>query len=985
MVGAPPEDDAPLDLEAARLRARMRANLFGKPAESVQLGRFEVVRLLGSGAMGVVYEVVDPRSGNHLALKTVRSHHPRILSLFKKEFRALTRVMHPNLVALHELGRAGQHFFFTMELVRGARLLRYLWGCDEAPAGAEGPRPSPVLDFERLRACFSQLAAAVAALHEAGKLHRDIKPSNVMVTTEGRVVLMDLGFVSEQGASILDSTQGSMVVGTPAFMPPEQARGERLAEAADWYCVGATLYQALTGLPPFGDVGVVEAMLLKETGAPPSPRLLALGIPGDLAELCVALLQPDPAARPREPEVLARLHAAPWGRAAMPASVSSMPPGTSSGFVGRGLELRGLAAASAAARPHGGRPGRLEVVQVRGPAGIGKSALLACFVERLRADPARPRVVRARCSPRDAVPFQAIDGLVDALARHLRQLPVEEAAGLLPADPAALVGLFPVLSQVPALAAVRPLTVAGEAGRAAAFAGLRALLQRFAAAHPLVLWIDDLHWGDLESSQRLTALMAPPEPPGLLLLLSYRTEEAEESPGLAGLAGLAGLGGHVLTLAPLGASEAAGLAAALLGEAATPLLATRLAEESGGSPLWIRELVRLRGAVADHELTLSDLVRHARSSLDPPAQELLGLMASCRGALPLALARAVGVAASTLHSAVPALVGARLVRIVVTAEGEGIAPWDGRIRELLLAELDGAARRQLHKRLAEGLGRREGAAALPVIDHLRGAGELVAGRSLAMAAAAYEEAAGRLGEARPLLRLAYELGQEDAASRAILGRLAAAHLAVGEPLAAASLLESLARGGEGEEAISQQLAAAKILLEMGEIGRGRPLLDAALRALGLSASDAPSGALGSLLRRGALRLRGRRFRARTAAQVATSELLQVDALAVLASTAPMWLPERAAEAQERHLGAALRAGEPLRIARALVFEARAAAREPRRRGAAAGLLAAAEAAAAASSERSLALYSEVIALVAAQRGEGGGGADGEARGSGRSW
>ncbi|MCA9661451.1 MAG: serine/threonine protein kinase, partial [Myxococcales bacterium] len=268
---------SPRDIEAARLRARMREAVFKRPAEKVRIDRFEIVRRLGAGAMGLVYEVTDPRTGGHLALKTVRTHNPRALALFKREFRSLARVTHPNLVSLYELGRDDNTFFFTMELIRGVTLLRYLWGSDEPPPGRDQLPASPILDFDRLRGVLSQLAAGVAALHDAGKLHRDIKPTNVMVTADGRVVLMDFGFVTDQLGSMLESTQGSLVVGTPAFMPPEQSRAERLGAAADWYSVGATLYLALTGQPPYSGLSAAEILLSKETEPPAHPRLLARG------------------------------------------------------------------------------------------------------------------------------------------------------------------------------------------------------------------------------------------------------------------------------------------------------------------------------------------------------------------------------------------------------------------------------------------------------------------------------------------------------------------------------------------------------------------------------------------------------------------------------------------------------------------------------------------------------------------------------------
>ncbi|MCA9556822.1 MAG: serine/threonine protein kinase, partial [Myxococcales bacterium] len=190
---------------------------------------------------------------------------------------------HPNLVTLYELGRAGQRYFFSMELVRGIPLQRYLWGLelpDTSDLAAQTPEASqsltalsisPVTDFARLRDVFGQLCAGVSALHQAGKLHRDIKPSNALVTGSGRVVLMDFGFVSEQGQGALESTHGNMVVGTPAFMSPEQARAAPPSPTSDWYSVGAALYMVLTGQPPFFGLNLADMMQAKQTRLPIAP------------------------------------------------------------------------------------------------------------------------------------------------------------------------------------------------------------------------------------------------------------------------------------------------------------------------------------------------------------------------------------------------------------------------------------------------------------------------------------------------------------------------------------------------------------------------------------------------------------------------------------------------------------------------------------------------------------------------------------------
>src|SRR5262249_4093322 len=270
----------------------MRAWKEGLPAPAGHLheedfpgtARFELEQRLGAGDFGAVYRAWDRKRHRVVALKTLSPSNADALYRLKREFRSLTDLSHPNLVRLHELFSEGAVWFFTMEFVDGVNFLDFV-----RPPASDA---SPAVDERRLRAALVQLAEGVFALHLARRLHRDLKPSNVLVTPEGSLRILDFGLIADLWSS--PSDQSSHVVGTPTYMAPEMGTREPLPEASDWYGVGTMLYEALTGRLPFTG-GFFDILTEKRSSPAPSPRAAAgASVPGDLDELCTALLQPDP-------------------------------------------------------------------------------------------------------------------------------------------------------------------------------------------------------------------------------------------------------------------------------------------------------------------------------------------------------------------------------------------------------------------------------------------------------------------------------------------------------------------------------------------------------------------------------------------------------------------------------------------------------------------------------------------------------------------
>ncbi|MGV3620644.1 MAG: serine/threonine-protein kinase PknK, partial [Archangium sp.] len=479
--------------------------------------RYEIVRELGAGGMGVVYEAIDrERDGRRVALKVLQRQDPDSLSRLKREFRALADVRHPNLAALYELSVDGDVWFFSLELIDGVDFMSWVRPHQQvsrdAPTAELGvtvrsPGASDEFEASRLESAFRQLVAGVAFLHSQGRLHRDLKPSNVLVTKEGRVVILDFGLVLElEGAP--ESDDGS-IVGTAAYMAPEQAGSGVIGAAADWYAVGVMLFQALTGRVPFDGIGV-QVLLDKQRRPSPSPRDFVPTLPPELDALCAGLLRRETAERFGAPELQRRF-----------GGETRSTPRLEAGFVGRDAELDVLRESLKESRA-----GAPVVVTLTGVSGVGKSALVRRFVTEVDGV-----VLQGRCYERESVPYKALDSVIDALVRHLSTLSSEKVDALLPRDAAALVRMFPVLGKVRAFrdAPLRDVKEATELRRRAVHA-LRELLGRIGDRSPLVVVIDDAQWGDADSAQVLQELIHGSDAPPVLAVLVFTAREPNEVP-----------------------------------------------------------------------------------------------------------------------------------------------------------------------------------------------------------------------------------------------------------------------------------------------------------------------------------------------------------------------------------------------------------------------------------------------------------------------
>ena len=875
--------------------------------------------------MGVVYEADDRDRGTRVALKTLYASSAEDVFRIKHEFRALQDLQHPNLIRYGELFEESGLWFFTMELLPGVDFLSHVrpaarFARADPTARAEDvsveaipapPEATGGADEAKLRAGLVQLAAGLDALHAAGKVHRDVKPSNVRVTPEGRVVLLDFGLVADRADE--EQVAAGDVVGTAAYMAPEQAASKAVGPAADWYSVGVMLYEALTGRLPFAGTGL-EIMTDKQRAEPTRPAELVPGMPADLDTLCRDLLRYDPGQRPDGSGVLARLRSEPAPRSAGSPSVSG-----ASFFVGRRIQLEVLSSACVEVRR-----GETTGILVEGESGVGKSALVRHFVEGLRADDPRAVVLQGRCYEREAVPYKGFDGIIDALARYMRQIASNDAAALLPANAGLLPQVFPVLGRVDAIAqAPRPRAGAIDPQelRARVFAALRDLCAKLAERATLVLAIDDLQWADADSFALLGEIMRPPQAPALLLIATRRPlgdgtpDPAQALPNL-----------KRLPLGRLQEAEAEALASSLLHRAGGHLAmsASSFALEAKGHPLFIDELIRHAAqGTADRPLQLDDALWARISGLDAPTRELLELVAVAGG--PLAQetgADALAVGFDDFDRRLSVLRVANLARSTGSRRTDRVEAYHDRVREAVLAHLGGEIRRRWHERLARTLEGSGHADPELLAEHWQGAGDLERAVRHTEAAAQRSVDALAFDRAARLYRRVLELRPGDAAQRrTVHERLGAALVNAGRGAEAAEAFLAATTGATAAEALELRRRAAEQLLRSGHIDEGLAAVRNVLAQVGMSLTESPRAALaGLLVRRARLRLRGFGFRERDTSQVSAEELTRVDVCWSVAAGLAVADPLRGADFQTRNLLLALRAGEPYRVARALAME-----------------------------------------------------------------
>jgi hypothetical protein len=663
--------------------------------------RYVPEAVLGRGGAGEVFRVRDKVGGGAVALKrlAVAEGHPRRFDLalqFEREYHTLAQLAHPNIVAVHDYGMADGAPYYTMELLDGSDV-----------------RELSPMPWRRACQLLCDVAGALALLHSRRLVHRDLTPRNVRCTGDGRAKLIDFGAMAAMGRC-------QQVIGTPAYAAPELVNNQELDARADLYSLGALAYFALTGQHAFRARHFHE---LRDAwrSRPLPPSAFARDIPAELDVLVIALLNPDPAARPSSTaEVLARLHAL-SGQRTLETTATAHAYLTTPTLVGRSEELLAIRKRMLRAVRGAGSS-----VLIQGTAGTGRSRLLAALA--LEAKLAGALVVTANasdCAPDD---YALLRALVDELMAAAPE--VARATALAQPHAQALGRLLPALGlsdmpQSPAELDLAEIVVQW--------------LLDIARNQALCVAVDDLPRGDAASVALVARLAVRSH--GRALCVAATAESERNHALQRALDQLAEAGGRVV-LQPLARSDSEALLRSVFGD--VPNLSTVVAfahELSGGRPgscmelaqhLVDRGIARFAHGAWSLPYRLDDLALPSSyeqalelrfAALGACARELAQLLSQVVALLPPVLSDYLELLAprfstKDVFAAIDELVRAQLVR----KTGEGYALRDATRRAIVERSLPPESRRMLHLALAQHYKRRSDAESFAA-HHLLKAGE----------------------------------------------------------------------------------------------------------------------------------------------------------------------------------------------------------------------------------------------------------------------
>ena len=525
-------ESPPVELPTTDLSSTTLDSSQSEPIRSQEIGPYKVISHIGRGGMGEVYLAQDARLGRRVALKLLRAELTRNkdrLRRFQQEARAASALNHPNILTVYEVGKSDGIHFIATEYVAGETLRQRLAGRKMEPADA--------LDIA------IQVAGALSAAHQAGIVHRDIKPENIMLRSDGYVKVLDFGiakFFEKTGSHHtgdfeattveLINTEPGMVIGSPNYMSPEQARGLPVDVRTDIFSLGVVLYEMIAGSAPFAGRTASDVIALILTTEPLPLLRHSSEAPDQLQRIVsrsmakerddrydnIVDLALDLKGLKQDLEFNARLKSSDRGEQVVAKEQAMVGPEPHT--VGRDSQRAQLQVCFESAAG-----GRGLLICISGEAGIGKTTLVEDFLSDLTAAGQAYRIMRGRCSERLAgaeayLPFlEALDSLLrgevtSSAIRVMKKLAPTWYVQIAP---------LPVESSSAAQLIADVRTASQERMKRE----LGAFLQELSLPRPLILFFDDLHWADVSTIDLLAYVATKLGSMRLLIVATYRPSE----------------------------------------------------------------------------------------------------------------------------------------------------------------------------------------------------------------------------------------------------------------------------------------------------------------------------------------------------------------------------------------------------------------------------------------------------------------------------
>jgi len=845
-------------LDHARVRSLWRSD------------RFRVDRLLGTGSSGTVVEAWDHARGESIALKIFRQATPSARASLSQQLSLFASCRHPSLLRTFELIEQDDALALSMELVEGTDVVRWLH--------AKGS-----FDIERLRSLVAQLVGALATLHAAGLVHRDVKPGNILVTAEGRAVLLDYGLVAHVG-DLMDPGVG---VGTPSYMAPEQVASEPVGPAADFYALGVVLFELLAGNVPHPDSAKQPNLKLQHSAPPLGEQSVDLGPETQAwASVVADLLSRSSTTRPRARAILRRLgipYAA--SSATLPYDFDVRPR-----FCGRRAEVARLE--EAATQVEGGDSRWLHV---SGVSGLGKTTLLSELARRLLGR-GFDAVEVSGCDELGS-PYGALDRLITHTARATTLCPstFDQQSGR------ALSKMWPGLARADRFSL--PIESADALDvRTQAEQALARWLDQVCAERPLAFLIDDFEKLPRDAVRVLRNLLERGDVKRLLVVSA------------AGGPGSESARAESVGLSPMTPEEIRELATDFVTKAgAGPMHELPPLTKDGNPGLAID------AAVA--RLCSGTLAERIERLAGPAYGALLSLCTAAAPVLREPWREATALTSRELSTALLALEGEALIEITQNELGETVREPARGVAALVLARASSASRREAHLSWASVWSRAQVDRSSLAFWHYAQADESVLGLSHARKGAT--EADRRLAFLRAAeLRLAEDNVTESVASEADrkrLRQLADTLVLAGDLASAAAACERAQAGAMASEALLLEARRGELLLRAGMVAQGLVSMQRVLDSVGLTMPTSPRNAITRLLwHQLCLKVAGTQYRERGERQVPPKDLIQLDTMEQIGRWVNNVNPIYGTELMTRALRHALRLGEPRRATQLLL-------------------------------------------------------------------